>query len=292
MGALFGLLAAILIGCCDSATRVCARRMPVLDLILFVCWVALPVSLLVMGLPELQAPSALRSMSLALVSGLLQVSVLVLLFRALADGPVAVAVAGTASSVVFLILWNILVGEPWNAMQVAAGVGVFAAIAMAARPQPDLGETGATGPLRRTALLGLAAGFLSSLRLFLVQEANDGIGPGDALVGLRIGAVIGITLLVLLRMRVRSRALRLPRGRFAWLVVLQAVLETAAILALLYGSLHAGRIGAAVGFAAVPAASSVAARLFLGDRIGRARSGWILAVVGCVALAVAAGSRG
>ena len=81
---------------------------------------------------------------------------------------------------------------------------------------------------------------------------------------------------------------RVPRGRIGSLVILQVLLETAAVLALLYGSVVAGRIGAAVGFAVVPAASTIAARLFLGDPIGRRRGWWVLFVVACVVLSTLA----
>ena len=196
--------------------------------------------------------------------------------------------AGTASNIVFLIAWNVLAGEPWTMLQIVAGLGVFLGVAMATRPEQGPRETASSGQLRNTALLGLGAGFLSSVRLFLIQESSAGIGPGDAMVGMRVGAAAAVLLLLLVLLRGRLNAIRIPRGRIGGLVVLQVFLETFAVLALLHGSVVAGRIGAAVGFAVVPAASTIAARLFLGDAIGRRRGWWILFVVACVILATLA----
>ena len=288
MGALWGLLAAGLIGCADSATRVTARRMPVPHLVFFTAWLALPLGILLFGLPDMASVLSRWSVFLAVLAGFLHVGVLVLLFRALADGPVSVAVAGTASNVVFLIAWNVLAGEPWTMLQIVAGLGVFLGVAMATRPEQGPRETATSSQLRKTALLGLGAGFFSSVRLFLIQESSAGIGPGDAMVGMRVGAAAAVLLLLLVLLRGRLSGIRIPRGRIGGLVILQVLLETSAVLALLHGSVVAGRIGAAVGFAVVPAASTIAARLFLGDPIGRRRGWWILFVVACVILATLA----
>ncbi len=288
MGALWGLLAAGLIGCADSTTRVTARRMPIPHLIFFTAWLALPLGILLFGLPDTASVSSRWSVFLAGLAGFLHVGVLVLLFRALADGPVSVAVAGTASNTVFLIAWNVLAGEPWTLLQVMAGLGVFLGVAMATRPERTIREVATPRQLRKTALLGLGAGFISSVRLFLIQEASVGIGPGDAMVAMRIGAAAAVLVMLLVLVRGRLTVVRVPRGRIGSLVILQVLLETAAVLALLYGSVVAGRIGAAVGFAVVPAASTIAARLFLGDPIGRRRGWWVLFVVACVVLSTLA----
>ena len=290
MGALWGLLAAGLIGCADSASRVTARRMPIPHLVLFTSWLALPLGILLFGLPDVSSGPQRLSVALSVFAGFLHVGVLVLLFRALAKGPVSVAVAGTAASIVFLITWNILAGEPWTYLQLLAGLGVFIGVAMATRPERGRFEVHAPRHLQVTALLGLGAGFVSSIRLFLVQEASTHIGAADAMVAMRFGAAAAILPVVLIPLRGRLNAIRIPRGGIGLLVVLQVFLETAAILSLLHGSVAAGRIGAAVGFSALPAASTIVARIFLGDPIGRRRGWWILFVVASVALATIAGS--
>ncbi len=288
MGALWGLLAAGLIGCADSAARAAARRMPIAHLILFTVWISLPICVLLFGLPDLSSQEARTHAAAALVGGVLHVGVLAFLYRALADGPVSVAVAAAAASVVFLIAWNVAAGEPWHFVQVIAGLGVFLAVAMTVRPERELAEAGDVRRLRRTALLGLGAGFVSSIRLFLMQVSTDGIGAGDSIVAMRFGAAAAISLAVLFAARRPARPAYRPWGILAVLVVLQCLLETGAMVALLHGSATAGRIGAAVGFAAVPAASTLAARIFLADPIGRRRGWWILVVVACVALATVA----
>ncbi len=290
MGALWGLLAAGLIGCADSASRVTARRMPIPHLVLFTTWLALPLGILLFGLPDVASGPSRFLVALSVFGGFLHVGVLVLLFRALARGPVSVAVAGTAASVVFLITWNVLAGEPWTYLQLVAGLGVFLGVAMATRPEKGQLEVYPTRHLQITALLGLCAGFVSSIRLFLVQEASTDIGAADAMVAMRFGAAAAILPVVLIPLRGRVVGIRIPRGGIGLLVILQVLLETFAILALLHGSVVAGRIGAAVGFSALPAASTIVARVFLGDAIGRRRGWWILFVVASVALATIAGS--
>ena len=289
MGVLWGLLAAGLIGCADSAARITARRMPIPQLVLFTTWLALPLGLLLFGIPDLTRPEARVASLYALLAGVLHVGVLACLFRALADGPVSVAVAGTATNVVFLISWNILAGEPWHPLQLLAGFGVFLGVSLAARPERGVEEGRSLAELRRTALFGMGAGFLSSLRLFLVQESSEVIGAGDSLVGMRTGAALAILALLAIQLRGRLQRVRVPGGALALLVVVQVLLETGALLALLHGSVSASRIGAALGFATVPATSTLCARMFLGDPVGRRRLGWILFVVACVALATLAG---
>jgi len=110
--------------------------------------------------------------------------------------------------------------------------------------------------------------------MFLAQEAGTELGALHALYLNRLFAVLGALVLVFFLL-LTSKPLQLPTGNLRWLVLFQAVLETAALGAFLIGSANGGRIGAAVGFSAFAAATTIFAWIWLGEKIGVQRFLWI-----------------
>lgn len=220
------------------------------------------------------------------VSGLLNLAALMLLYRALARGPVSVASPAASTFSVILVALNALTGEPFVWQQGAAIALVFAGVVMLARrgrePEPyDAAH------LRTTALLGLAAAFVIAARMFLAQEAGAALGSMGALYLNRVFALVGVGVLVILEWN-RGQRPQWPGDRAtAKLVIVQATLETAALASFLIGSQGVGRIGASIGFASFSAVTALTAWLWLGEPIGRRRAFW-MAVVGCgIILAIA-----
>ena len=286
MGAAWGLLAALLIGCADCATRVTSRRMSITLLVAATTLLSLGGILAALGAPSLDDPTRYRAYFLGLVAGALHIITLYLLFVALARGPVSIAVAGASSNIVFVLLLNAAAGEPWSVAQFGSAAAVLFGIVMAARPERSAQGAATRAHLRRTAALGLGAGVVGGFRVFLMQEAADDIGFVDALVSVRVGAAAVITPVALVLVFRVGRSLRWPSPKLAPLVLLQAVFETLALLAFLHGSVSASRIGAALGYAATPLASTVAARVVLGDPIGVRRGWWIVFVALALGAAV------
>ena len=182
---------------------------------------------------------------------------------------------------------NIVSGEIWSWTQVIALVIVFVGIVMLSQPAATdrQSEHYDAKWIRTTTLLGLGAAATIALRMFLAQEASATLGPLHALYLNRVFALIGAILLVVYCVY-KLPALTLPKGSIRPLVLLQAVLETAALGAFLIGSLNGGRVGASIGFSGFAAATALFAWWWLGEAIGWQRSLWIVFVGIGVSLAI------
>jgi len=252
-GILWGLLGAALIGASDCIARVTAQRVSSSILFLIIMGlslVVLSIRLLIVGdWPQWH----MLGWAASAISGVLNLVALYFLYKALARGPVAVASPAASTFTVLLVLFNILAGEPWSWLQVAAMIVVFLGVAMLARPTAIDAQVGQHDSrwLQITACYALAAAVAVSFRMFLAQEA---------------GSILGRTM---------------------GLVLLQAVFETGALGAFLIGSAGGGRIAAAIGFSAFAAATALFAWIWLGERIGWQRGCWIIVVGLGVMLAVA-----
>lgn len=286
MGVLWGIMAAAMIGCSDSAARTTARRCSVSVLVMLVVWLSLACLLALYGVPDLSPPRR-QLLLLSAAAGCLHIVVLFLLYPALARGPVSIAVAAASVSVLILVGLNIAAGSSWTWPQVACAVAVLLGIVMTTRREGVDGVAYSPRHLRLTALLGLGAGTVSALRIFFVQEGADQLGAVDALIAMRVGAAVAILPVVAVA-SFRSGGLQWPRGWLLAVLAAQVLTETLAFLALLYGSATTSRVGVAVGFGATPVMSTLAARVFLGDPIGKRRGLWIGFVAAAVMLTVLA----
>jgi len=284
---LWGLLGALLVGASDCIARVTTQRVSVSVLFLAIMGLSLSVltthHLLVGEWPPWHAQAWMASA----LSGLSNLLALFFLYRALARGPVAVASPAASTFTVMLVGLNILSGEAWSWWQILAMVVVFVAVGMLARPTAADQQTAADNSnthnlqssysaswLRTTALFGLAAAATVSLRMYLAQEAGAAIGPMHALYLNRLFALLGAIVLITYLL-IQRHSLMWPRGQILRLVGLQALLETAALGAFLIGSANGGRVAATIGFAAFAAATTLFARIWLGEKIGWQRSFWI-----------------
>ncbi|MGK0321626.1 MAG: drug/metabolite transporter (DMT)-like permease, partial [Granulosicoccus sp.] len=227
-----------------------------------------------------------RAWAASAASGLMNLVALYFLYRALARGPVAVASPAASTFTVLLVGLNILVGEAWSWPQIAAVFIVFMGVAMLARPADvDNAEEYDAQWLKTTAAFGLAAAATVALRMFLAQEAGSELGALHALYLNRLFAVLGAMVLVIIVI-CRRQTLSWPKSSIRKLVVMQAVLETAALGVFLIGSAQGGRIGATIGFSAFAAATALFAWWWLGEKIGWQRGIWIVVVGGGVLLAL------
>ncbi len=286
---LWGLLGALFIGGSDCIARVTARQVSLGVLVLCVMlfsFVALNIhALAVSSFPGWHAQGWLFSA----ISGSLNVVVLILLYKALVRGPVAVASPTASVFVVLLLGLNVLAGESWTVWQVLATFIVFAGVFMLSRRSAtDRGTQYDAAWLRLTALYALGAAFTVSLRMFLAQEAADLIGAMDALYLNRTFALLAVIVMIVVQLSQRVQLAWPSGGYMVWLVALQAILETLALGAFLLGSLDGNRIAATIGFAGFAAATTLIARIWLGEKIGLQRSIWIVVVACGVGLAVIA----
>jgi len=275
-GIVWGLLGAVLIGGSDCIARVTSQRVSLSILFLVIMGLSLGSLSIWLALTMNWPPWHARAWTASAISGFLNLLALYFLYKALARGPVAVASPAASTFTVLLVGLNIMVGEAWSWGQVAAMITVFIGVAMLARPTGiDANHTQYDKTwLRTTAYFGLAAAATVALRMFLAQEAGTELGALHALYLNRLFAVLGALVLVFFLL-LTSKPLQLPTGNLRWLVLFQAVLETAALGAFLIGSANGGRIGAAVGFSAFAAATTIFAWIWLGEKIGVQRFLWI-----------------
>ncbi len=286
-GVLWGLLGAVLIGTSDCIARVTSARVTVSVLISYIMALSVVV-LLVWMLVSAQWPAwHWRGWLLSLISGVLNIVVLVLLYKALLRGPVAVASPAASTFAVLLVGFNVAAGEPWAWPQIVSVAIVVVGVLMLARRSEavDQGTHYDAAWLKITAALGVAAALSIATRMFLAQEASAILGPIEALFLNRLFALLTGAVWILWQLN-QGAVFALPQGRTQGLVALQAVLETAAFCAFLIGSASGGRVGAAIGFAAFAAAATIMARLWLREKIGGYRSVWIAVIATGVLMAV------
>lgn len=288
-----GLAGAVFIGGSDCVARVTSQRLTPIVLVFWIMafsTVALTLGLSLSGQwPNWHAWGWLSSA----ISGALNVVALVLLYMALARGPVAVASTAASTFTVLLVLLNIVAGASWSWLQLVATGIVFFGISQLARKSNEAGVDEQYSPqwLRTTALLGLGTAAAVSLRMFLAQESGDALGSVEALYLNRVFATITAATVLFWPSSSRDtssrkESLMIRDNRLALLVLFQAALETAALGVFLLGSGNDGRIGAAIGFSAFAATTALFARLFLGERIGWHRASWIGVVLLGLGLAI------
>lgn len=287
-GISWGLLGALLIGGSDCIARVTSQRTS--NSILIICVMGLSTLLLSIWLTTNNnlPPWHLWAWLASALSGGLNVAALYLLYMALARGPVAVASPAASSFTVILVLMNAAIGEPWSVAQLFATVVVLLGVAMLSRQTSGSNEadTYDSAWLQKTAMLGLAAGIVIALRMFLAQEATSALGAMHGLYLNRLFATITCLVLIAVQLA-RSKQLQLPANSTTWLlIIVQAVLETSALAAFLIGSNLGSRVGATIGFSAFAAATVIIARVFLGERVGLWRSSWIAVIGAGVVVAV------
>ncbi len=277
---LWGLLAAVMVGTSDAIARKTSQHADVRVLpavVMAVSTGVLSVWFLSTGdWPRWHAAAWIASA----VSGTLNIAVLFFLYTALRRGPVSVASPAASTFTVMLVGMNAVTGEPWAYTQLIAVVIVFFGIFMLSRRTraPGIDDHYTAAWIRQTALLGLTAAFAVAVRMYLAQDASDILGPSGALLLNRVFALIAGSVLVSVLWFKRT-ALTWPKGTILGYTVLQALLETGALGVFLIGSRADGRIGATIGFSAFAAVTAIVASFWFGERIGKARAGWITLVV-------------
>ncbi|MCI4665240.1 MAG: hypothetical protein MRY74_11020 [Neomegalonema sp.] len=299
-GALFGLLGGALIGLSDALVRVTGRRLPVFLLITAVFGLSLaPVSLYMLLTGAWPAFEA-WSWSIAVASGLANTVGLALLFVAIARGPIVVVSPIFTSSTVMIVGLNVLAGEPFRLAHGVAIIVTLAAILALAWPEDRRavgGERENASELAITAAIAFCGALAIALRMFLAQEATEGVGAlGATVLSRSVSALCGAVGYVVWRWAGGAFTPAHDSGprvslRFVWLLVLaQSLLETTSIfLVLLGGDGDDGdRVGSIIGFAAYAAFSPIAARIMWADRIGWRRGACIALAIAGAAIAAAA----
>lgn len=295
---LFGLFAALLIGTSDALARVTGRRLPILAVttVLFLLGLA-PLSVY-MTVADLWPTWRSDAVWIAVLSGAFNAIGLGLLFAALARGPVAIASPAASSFSIFLIILNVLDGQPFLLGHgVAVALMTLGVVLLARSPPPGSKKAHIGGDARAlvvTALLAVAAAFFIALRMFTAQEIEADLGAAGVTFATRLAAGLCAAATYLIWRaaggRFEPRALE-PGLRHPpiWVMLgLQSCLEAASLMVFLSGGAMENRIGAVIGFASFAAFAPIAAWMMWREPIGGRRAFCIgLTMFGAIAAAVA-----
>ena len=288
-GVLWGGLSALCLGSADFMARFGTRALGARSVYLFVLAVGslgLSVAVLVSGTPIAWSPAGL---ALGALHGLSVVVMSVLLYTALARGPVSVVAPIVAAHPVLVLAFAFATGarpdlEQWLAM--AAIVAGVVWVAHHARPESPGGDPGE----RRAALrvtLAIAAGSCAAYAVLIIsgQAAVPYLGE---LQTTWIGRLVGLAALLVLFALRRER----PRCERRWLpfLVLLGLLDTGGYLALFAGSTGPHPAATAVVASTFGVVTVILARIVLREAIsGRQWSAIALVFGGVAALAAGEG---
>ena len=279
MGVVFGLIGALFIGFSDTIARVTAQKLSLVILITYIMFISFVLMTLWLLLFWNWPTWEFYSWLVSIISGLLNLIVVALLYKALSRGPVYVASPATSSFLVILILFNIINGQPFTTPQLIAGLFVFLGILMLSLPDKNkINMTEySSNHLRLTAFLGLAAGFTIALRFYLAQESLTSLTPLHSLYLNRVSALLGILIILFIQI-IRGNKYTLPKGKILLLVFIQAIFENIALATFLFGSVGNGRIGSSIGFSAFAIVTTTSAWIWLGEKVPFNKILWILII--------------
>lgn len=211
---------------------------------------------------------------LAAVAGLAELVGFALLFRGLAVGEMSAVAPLAALTAVLPVCVAVGTGQRLAALEAAGMVlAMLGSAATAAEP--------GTRRLARGAALGLAASVAFGVFLLALGEAGAGGGAGAVLCG-RLASVAALA--VVLAVRCRRVPQGTPGGRELGLLAALGALDVLANLAYSGAAAAGENATVAVLGSLYPLTTVLLARALLRERLGRARSAGVAAVLGGVAL--------
>jgi drug/metabolite transporter (DMT)-like permease len=258
-----GALSALSLGTADFACRFSTRAVGApaslvvvltFGTIILSAWIALT------GTPLIWPPDGLPYVAL---NGVSTTVMTLLLYKALARGPISVAAPIVASHPVLVVAFWVLVGARPGAVQwLAMAVTILGAITVAATAEKSAEPTGRKA-LNGTIALSCAAALAYAGLVIGGQAATPYYGP---LQTLWLGRLFSLAPALLVLLAVRGRGL----GRWRWWPFLmgQGVLDAGGYLALFAGSTGPGGEIAAVAASGFGAVTVILARLVLKEPMG------------------------
>ena len=282
MPGLLALVASFGWGTADFLGGLASRRLPALLATLASQTVGL-LTMAVAAVVMRPDPTTLDTV-LGIAAGIAGPIGLLLLFRALALGPMNVAAptAAVASTATTVTLGVVLRGEAFTLVSlVAALCGVLAVVAVSQTPDADTDDH-APGHVRRTLRIGLSCGVLLGLANLLFAQTSADSGAWSVAVARAVAAAM----LLIPALRARpTEGLHVPSLRYAGVGGVMDALATMSItLAFQRGSvLLVGVLGGLF-----PAVTVLLARFVLHERMGRPQFvglGFALATIALFAVA-------
>ena len=288
-GVLWGCMSALCLGSADFMARFGTRALGARSVYLVVLAVggsALTVAVVASGTPIIWSPLGL---ALSAVHGVSVVVMSVLLYTALARGPISIVAPIVAAHPVLVLCFAFATGQrpslgQWLAM--AAIVAGAVAVARYARPGPnDAGAIQDRTALRTTLAIAAGASVAHALIIVSGQAAVPYLGE---LQTTWVGRLVGLAALLALFAARRER----PRCERSWLpfLLLLGLLDTSGYLALFAGSTGPHPEATAVAASTFGVVTVVLARFILREAVAWRQWGAIALVFAGVAALAGAGT--
>lgn len=280
--ALYGLLSAFSFGTADFIARFTGRRLEVSRVLLVVLAVGLlplMLSLLLDGHPLV--PPSRTSAGPILLYGAAISATMLLLYQALARGPVTIVAPIVAAHPALVIALAVLTGSDPAAAQWLAMAAILAGVVVTARCADEAAE-GAAPIARSTLMISLAAAIAYAVMVSAGQAAVPLIGDAPTAWWGRLTAVVVLLAYMAARSgrteHGRPEKLAMPSGGVFLLLGAQGLLDGGGHLLLFLGSHGAHPEVAAVAASTFGAITTLLAYVVLRERVTRSQWGGIAMV--------------
>ena len=221
-----------------------------------------------------------RGLWLLLLTGVGIMFATLMLYHALARGPVTVVSPIVGSYPALNVVLALVLGVRPSAIEWAAMLGVMLGVAVVARAARSFEQYGIYDRefLRRSILIALGSAFWFAVGIAAAQHAAEIYGELQTVLFGRWISLAALALLLLWR----RETVRLP-ARILPLLLLQGLLDSGGYLTLLYGSSGEGAVIAVVVSSCFGAVTVLLARIFLREAMSLAQWLGILLIIAGVA---------
>ncbi len=221
------------------------------------------------------------------LAGIANMLMLVLLFTALARGPISIAAPIVASHPALILVILLLLGVIPNAKELLGLVVVILGVALLSRQTAHFTSSNEMTPayLKRTIVIALAANVAYAVQVIAAQQVAIEYG---SLLAAWATRVFGLAAILIVFMGKRERIV-IPL-RWWPIVVVHGCLDAIGVFALALGSLGGGRIATAVISSAFPVVTVLLARIFIGEPVSGKQ--WIAIAIIVAGVALISGGGG
>ena len=221
------------------------------------------------------------------LAGIANMLMLVLLFTALARGPISIAAPIVASHPALILVILLLLGVMPNAQELLGLVIVVSGVALLSRQTAHFTTADELTPayIRRTIYIALAANVAYALQVIAAQQIAIEHGSLQAAWATR---VFGLAAILIVFAGKRQRVV-IPL-RWWPIVIAHGCLDAIGVFALALGSLGSGRIATAVISSAFPVVTVLLAKFFIDEPVSARQWLSIAVIVAGVALISGSGA--
>lgn len=215
------------------------------------------------------------------LAGVANMLMLVLLFTALARGPIGIAAPIVASHPALILVILMLMGQLPTATELSGLVIVVLGVIFLSRQTTHFTSSGETSPdyLQKTIFIALAANLAYAVQVIVAQQIAIEYGSLQAAWATR---VFGLAAILIVFAGKRER-IDIPI-RWWPIVIAHGILDAVGVFALAIGSLGGGRIATAVISSAFPVVTVLLARIFISEPVSSRQWIAIAIIVAGVAL--------